>query len=273
MHKVLALLDEVATEMERRDERLSLAVDYVSEQLARGGDYRESVLAAVLDDVAQEMERRGDTALASRLDEAAERLAARNVSVDSTLVDAADPILAAVRRYGAEQVSIRGSVVDIDIKREGVETRASLSFASRDTQGNPRLRIAFQCGDDQMIRWATIPQVHADTLAEVVAQVFATGQDVGEKSEATRTCVTAGVSTSFKPGEIWKHNRTKGIWFAPLSVLKNGGVKGLEINMSASNWKAKNSSVPDNYFSFWDVDRSPEDSILELFQDHPKYEG
>jgi hypothetical protein len=90
---------------------------------------------------------------------------------------------------------------------------------------------------------------------------------------AARNLTISTVSTSFTPGDIWKHNRTKNLWFAPLAALKNGGVKGLEIdqNVRGGN-KAKNASVPSNIFNWYDKVEPPE-HIRAIFQDHPKFPG
>jgi hypothetical protein len=154
---------------------MAAAVDYVTAQIERG-DPIGSAVTAVLDDVAEAVEHRGDALLAGSIDRLSATLTV-TATPDVVLTDNAEQIMRSVEQYGARSFSVRGSVVDVDIVRGDVQTRASLSFASRDDAGRPRLRIAFECGGDRMVRWAAVPLITGDALARAVEHVFATGQD------------------------------------------------------------------------------------------------
>ena len=82
---------------------------------------------------------------------------------------------------------------------------------------------------------------------------------------------------SFKPGDFWFQRFRNGeeIWFAPLATQKNGGVKGLLLNVGTR--KVKNSSVgrmdiAGRSGALWKKGE-PSSKIKGYFQAHPNFEG
>jgi len=182
------LLDETAERLERRG-----AADLASICDAVGAHVSEPRVTALLDYVADELERRGETALASRIDEANETVAT-TVAADTVLRESAPAIFSAVQQYGAQGYAVQGDTVELNVDRGGVQTLMTLAFASRDDQGNPRLRMAFRCGEDQMVRWATLAELTPERITEAVGHVCTTGTDFGAPTE-----VQAHVVQAIKP--------------------------------------------------------------------------
>lgn len=169
------VLDDVAETLETLGESdLAAYVDKVA--YAR----LPEVVLAVVDEVADALETRNST-LVGAADAIAYGLAQRTAfevlkgNPDDALTSSAGEIAKAVGHYGVKGYAVRGTVVDITVERGQVETVATLGFVHQ--EGEQRLRVAFRCGEDQMVRWARLPRVDTTSLVTAVNHVFATGED------------------------------------------------------------------------------------------------
>lgn len=103
----------------------------------------------------------------------------------------------------------------------------------------------------------------------------------GIPPDVARTNTTAAANakkfghlSTFKKGEFWK-SKSQGLWFYPMEDQKNGGVKGLQLDLSFSK-KPKMKSLtaaekPRGRNEFWVVAK-PEEEILSHFRKHDDFE-
>lgn len=78
--------------------------------------------------------------------------------------------------------------------------------------------------------------------------------------------------SQFNLGDVWvqSFNTRDDSYFAPLEVQKNGGVKGLLLDLEYSR-KPKNYSVNKLDFRLWRVLEKPEAKIMKYLESHPKW--
>lgn len=142
-----------------------------------------------LDTMAEALDSAGHETVATVLDtvshELTERTAAKFPAFrtpeepEALLANSAGQLLDVTRQYGARSYRVDGKSVQLVLDRGDVETTASLEFCSRDDAGKPQLRMVFECGGERMVRWASLAQFDAETLATATQHVFGTGENYG----------------------------------------------------------------------------------------------
>lgn len=199
---IATLLDTVSEALSSRKgcrgnatcKRLVGEIDRLAERYDSGTGSFARADVELLDRASDMLARYGVGArLVHRVDAAAERVETfgleRGGAADSVLADSAGQIVQAVACYGAGPYRVDGSTVQIEIDRGGgTKTTAELQFCTRDEVGKPQLRLLFRCGDDKLVRWASVDRIDADAITTAVQHVFATGENYG------RHVVTAGVA-------------------------------------------------------------------------------
>lgn|GEM_PF-6692298 len=173
--------------------QLLARIDKAADALERSGNY---VLAAVLDNVSEQLEQRaeaeeecafGTCADGTCADEAggcadgtaAVATASLEQDASSVLTNNAGRVFESVKRYGAKSYQVDGKSVEVRLDREGVDATAEFQFCSRDEAGRPQLRLTFRCGDDKMVRWASLANLNAEELVVATTHVFGTGENYG----------------------------------------------------------------------------------------------
>lgn len=185
---------------------LQARVDRAAEQMEKSGHY---VLAAVLDNVSEQLEQQGECAHGTCADGtcadesgkcpdgtaavADYQLLGSPGAVQASfpkiqqperepaaiLTDNAGRLFESVKRYGARAYRVDSGGVEVQLDRDGVETTAEFQFCSRDEAGNPQLRLTFRCGDERMVRWASLPRLGGEELVAATTHVFGTGENYG----------------------------------------------------------------------------------------------